>query len=188
MAAPDATENALVWIGQHHGQPKDHLYGIATAPYFGNWGDKVNRTDVTAPQLAQHLLEAARNYNTPKSKTAASQRRFHDMARELKIRSMAYEGGADLGQAPGQMRKEDLPRFVAVRAASQALPLTGEAVAAHFDWWFNSGGQEYFYYKDFSIYNKSGYFGLSNDPTKTDTPKYKAAIAAAKKHRATAGE
>jgi hypothetical protein len=55
-------------------------------------------------------------------------------------------------------------------------------VAEYLDWWFTSGGDEFFYYKDFSPYSRSGYFGLSNVPGKIDTPKYQAAIEAAKKH------
>ena len=182
LAVPDATVKAVEWIERHHGPAKQHLYGVASAMYFGNNGDKMGRADVTAEELAEHLRSAAGNWAKPGSKTGAAQRKFNELAKRTGIRTIAYEGGADLGQAPGKLRKQDLPRFIAARAACQAHPATGQALEAHFDWWFSNGGQEYFYYKDFSIYNKSGYFGLSNDPTKIDTPKYRAAIAAAEKY------
>jgi hypothetical protein len=182
LANPDATIKAVEWIERHHGPSKKHLYGVASAMYFGNNGDKMGRVDVSAAELAEHLRSAAGNWAKPGSKTGASQRKFNELAKREGIRAIAYEGGADLGQAPGKIKKEDLPRFIAARAECQAHPATGEALKRHFDWWFSNGGQEYFYYKDFSIYNKSGYYGLSNDPAKIDTPKYKAAIAAAKKY------
>ncbi len=52
------------------------------------------------------------------------------------------------------------------------------------NWWFTSGGNEFFYFEDFSIYNRSGYWGLTNHPTNLDTPKFKAAAEAAKAHPA----
>lgn len=186
LAVPDATVKAVEWIEHHHGPAKKHLYGVAPAMYFGNNGDKVASLEASAQALAEHLQSSAGNWSKPGSKTGAAYRKFHELAKRKSIRTIAYEGGADLGQAPGKIKKEDLKRFIAARAQCQAHPATGEALKRHFDWWFANGGQEYFYYKDFSIYNKSGYYGLSNDPTRIDTPKYKAAIAAAKKHTADA--
>ena len=182
LAVPDATEKAVEWVERHHGPAKQHLYGVASAMYFGNNGDKMGRSDVTGQELADHLCSAAGNWAKPGSKTGAAQRKFNELAKRAGIRTIAYEGGADLGQAPGKLRKHELSRFIAARVQCQSLAATGEALERHFEWWFSNGGQEYFYYKDFSIYNKSGYFGLSNNPTKIDTPKYKAAIAAAKKY------
>jgi hypothetical protein len=183
LASPGATEDAVSWIEKHFGPAKNFVYGVACAPYFGSGGDIVNSPDATAEQLAEHLLETAQRYSTPQSKTAASAKRFHDLAKRKGIHSIAYEGGADLGQSiPGKMSKPAEQRFIAERAKAQFLPTTGQAVGEYLDWWFNSGGDEFWYYKDFSIYNKSGYFGLSNDPKKIDTPKYHAAIDAAKRH------
>jgi hypothetical protein len=182
LANPGATEDAVAWIERNHGPAKQFIYGVAPAQYFGNWAEKINRVDLTPQDLAEHLVKAAQHPAKAESKTGAAQRRFHDLAKKNGIRSMAYEGGVDLGHPPGKMSKEVLARFLAARTAAQFLPEAGEAVAAHLDWWFSTGGDEYFYYKDFSIYNKSGFFGLSNDPTKIDTPKYQAAIEAAKRY------
>jgi hypothetical protein len=182
VANPGATEDAVKWIETHHGPAKQFIYGVACAPYFGANPKVVERTDITAAELAQHLLETAERYATPKSETAAKTKRFHDLAARKGIRSLGYEGGVDLGQAPHKVRGKVLESYIAARAQSQSHPVTADALDAYFDWWFGGGGQAFFYYKDFSIYNRSGYWGLSNDPSKLDGPKYKAAAAAAEKY------
>lgn len=182
LANPGATEDAVMWIDKHFGPAKDHIYGVACAPYFGTGGDVIKRIDLTAQDLADHLLETARRYSTPQSNTARAARRFHELADRAGVRSIAYEGGSDLGQAPPGVRGKILDSYVAARAQSQTLPTTGQAITEYLNWWFNAGGQEFFYYKDFSIYNKSGYWGLSNHPAHLDTPKYEAAAEAAKQH------
>jgi hypothetical protein len=184
LANPGATEDAIKWIETHFGPPRDHLYGVACAPYFGDNSAVTERIDITAEELAEHLMATARRYSTPQSKTAQGVRRFHELAQRKGIRSIGYEGGADLGQAPSKLKGKVLASYVAARSQCQVLPRTGEAIAEYLDWWFTSGGQEFFYYKDFSIYNRSGYWGLSNAPGKLDTPKYEAAMLAARKHPA----
>jgi hypothetical protein len=182
LAGYGNTEDAVNWLEKNIGPLKDNVYGIASAPYFGNH-TLANNPTATAEQLAEHLLATAKKYSTPASPTAGAARKFHDLAKRKGVRSIAYEGGADLGQGPpGKMSAEMAKQFVLQRAQAQTLPTTGQAVAEYLDWWFASGGDEFFYYKDFSPYSRSGYFGLSNVPGKIDTPKYQAAIAAAKKH------
>lgn len=180
LANPGATEDAVKWIETHVGPAKEHLYGVASAPYFGDNSAVTERIDITADELAEHLMTTAKRYSTPESKTARGVKRFHDLAKRKGIRSIGYEGGADLGQAPHKVKGRVLASYIAARAQSQTLPRTGEAITEYLNWWFNSGGQEFFYYKDFSIYNKSGYWGLSNHPRKLDTPKFQAAAEAAK--------
>jgi hypothetical protein len=182
LAGARATEDAMNWLERQYAPAKDHIYAVACAPYFGTGGDVVNRIDLTPEQLADHLLNTAKRYSTPESKTAEGVRRYHEMARKAGVRSIAYEGGVDLGQAPPKIKGDVRKAYVNARVQSQFLPVTGAAITEYFNWWFTSGGQEFFYFQDFSIYNQSGYWGLSNDPTKLDTPKYQAAVDAAKKY------
>ena len=177
-----ATENAVAWIEKHHGPVKGQIYAVACAPYFGDYKEITARNDLTAEQLGEHLLGAAKRFSTPESKSAEAARRFHDLAKKHGIASVGYEGGSDLGQAPGRLRGPELVAYVNARTKTQWLPTTGQAVTEYLNWWFASGGREFFYYKDFSIYNKSGYWGLSNHPSNLDTPKYRAAAEAAGKH------
>jgi hypothetical protein len=180
------TEDAVKWVEKQYGPLKDYVYGIACAPYFGNYGPATNVAS-TADELADHLLAAAKKYSTPASPTAAAAGKFHALAKSHGVHSLAYEGGADLGGPPGKMDQKLAQRYVAVRAEAQTRPSTGQAITEYLEWWFTSGGDEFFYFNDFSPYARSGYWGLSNIPGKIDTPKYQAAIAVAKKHPAGAG-
>ena len=184
LAKAKNIEDAVEWVEAHYGPAKQHIYGVACAPYFGNNAAVANRLDIAPQELAAHLMATAQRYSTPESKTAAGVRQFHELAKAKGIRSIGYEGGVDLGSPGANVRGKALENYVAARTASQFLPETGAAVSEYLDWWFKSGGQEFFYYKDFSIYSKSGYWGLSNQPAKLDTPKYRAAMEAAKKHPA----
>lgn len=177
------TEDAVKWVEANYGPLKEQVYGIACAPYFGNYGP-ATAVASTADELADHLLAAAKKYSTPASPTAAATGKFHALAKSKGVHSMAYEGGADLGGPPGKMDQKLAQRYVAVRAEAQTRPSTGQAVGEYIEWWFASGGDEFFYYNDFSPYARSGYWGLSNYPGKIDTPKYKAAIESATKHTA----
>jgi hypothetical protein len=181
------TEDAVNWVEKQYGPLKQYVYGIACAPYFGNWGPASSPT-ATADELADHLLEAAKKYSTPASPTATAAGKFHALAKSKGVHSLAYEGGVDLGGPPGKMDPKLAQHYVAVRAEAQTRPETGQAVSEYLDWWFNSGGDEFFYFDDFSPYARSGYWGLSNIPGKIDTPKYQAAIEAAKKHVAPAAQ
>jgi hypothetical protein len=183
LAGARATEDAVAWLERHHAPVKGHVYAVACAPYFGNWGTIAERIDLTAQDLADHLLKTARHFSTPENKSAEAARRFHALAKRVGIRSIAYEGGVDLGQAPPKVKGNVQTSYINARVQSQQLPETGQAVATYLDWWFAAGGHEFFYFQDFSIYNRSGYWGLSNHPRKLDTPKYQAAAEAAKKHR-----
>jgi hypothetical protein len=182
LADARGTEDGVEWIETHFGPAKQHIFGVACAPYFGNNAAVASRQDISPKEIADHLMATAKRYSTPESKTAAGVRQFHGLAKSKGIRSMAYEGGVDLGSPGAGVRGKALDAYIDARTASQLLPETGAAVTEYLDWWFKSGGQEFFYFKDFSIYSKSGYWGLSNHPNKLDTPKYQAAAEVAKKY------
>lgn len=184
LANSTATADAMKWIETQYGPAKNFVYGVACAPYFGTGGNISERLDLTPQDLADHLLTTAKRYSTPESKTAAGVRKFHEIARKAGVHSIAYEGGVDLGQPSHKFKGKELEVYVNARISSQKLPTTGEALSEYFNWWFNSGGQEFFYFTDFSMYSRSGVWGLTNHPTNLDTPKYKAAAAAANAHPA----
>ena len=182
LANSAGTVDALDWVAEQYGEPKTVLYAIACAPYYGAGYGPAKEPDATAEQLAQHMLRAAKAFSGPSSKTAPGVKRFHAAAARYGIKSIAYEGGPDLGHAPGRLPADALKRWEAARAAAQRLPQAGQSVTEFYDWWFKLGGDVAFHFNDFSRFNKSGIFGLSDRPDRLDVPKFEAAAAAAARY------
>jgi len=160
-ANPDILEHGLRYIEKNEGPPGDWLYGIAIAPYFGN-NDKamLKRTDLMIDDVCASLLrEAAESGDSRATRT-------HALARRYGLKSLAYEGGIDLGQYDAS---------VEAKTRAQFDPRTGRAVEAHLRAWFEGGGDEYTYFTHVSRYTKNGYWGLTDDTRKLDVPKYRAA-------------
>jgi hypothetical protein len=160
-ANPEILETGLRYIETNHGPPRDFLYGIAFAPYFGN-DDKaaLKRPDLTVDDVTALLLAQANESADVRAKSS------HDLAHRYGLKSLAYEGGLDLGQYD-----------VAVDAKTRAQfdPRAGDAVENHLRAWFASGGDEYVYFTLVSRYTKNGYWGLTDDVRRLDAPKMRAA-------------
>lgn len=148
------------------------LHAIAIAPYYANPGTP---TATTPQPYADHMLTTAKRWQAGQGDAIATINKFAALAKSIGGKLVGYEGGPDL--APGGDAAQ-----VAARAASQSLPGAGESLGIYLDTVFARGFDEFLIYKDFSPWNKSGYFGLSNQPGKFDGVKYKAAIAAAAKY------
>jgi hypothetical protein len=160
-ANPQVLETGLRYIEANHGPPRDFLYGIAIAPYFGN-DDKaaLKRADLTVDDVTAMLLAQANESADARAKTS------HELAHRYGLKSLAYEGGIDLGQ---------YDVAVDAKARTQFDPRTGDAVGRHLRAWFANGGDEYVYFTLVSRYTKSGYWGLTDDVRKLDVPKMQAA-------------
>lgn len=165
---------------RHIGDRASELYGLAIAPYFGDYG---LNPQWTPQQYADHLLRAAKAFGTDTSNTTRGVRQFKAICDRLGLKLLAYEGGADLGQAPADVktnaaRLADWERRV---AASQVLPETAEAVEVYLEWWRREGGAEFVYFNQISLHNKSGVWGLEALPGQRG-PKWQAWAAVAKRH------
>ncbi|MDQ3439851.1 MAG: hypothetical protein M3478_05820, partial [Planctomycetota bacterium] len=160
-ANPEILASGLRYIEAHYGPPRDFLYGIAIAPYFGD-DDKaaLKRPDLTVDDVTSMLLAQAEESADARAKSS------HDLARRYGLKSIAYEGGIDLGQ-----------HDVAIDAKTRAQfdPRTGDAVDKHLRTWFAGGGDEYLYFILVSRYTKYGYWGLTDDIRQLDVPKMRAA-------------
>jgi len=160
-ANPDVLETGLKYIETNAGPPGNFLYGIAIAPYFGN-GDKalLQRPDIAVDDVCAVLLREADESADARAK------RSHELARKYGLKSLAYEGGIDLGQ-----------HDVAVETKSRAQldPRAGRAIESHLRAWFDGGGDEYVYYTLVARSTKHGYWGLTEDVRHLDVPKFQAA-------------
>jgi hypothetical protein len=160
-ANPQVLETGLRYIEANHGPPRDYLYGIAIAPYFGNADkDALKRADLTVDDVTSLLLAQAPESADARAKVS------HDLAHRYGLKSLAYEGGIDLGQ---------YDVAIDTKARAQFDPRTGDAVERHLRAWFANGGDEYVYFTLVSRYTKSGYWGLTDDVRRLDVPKMTAA-------------
>jgi hypothetical protein len=157
---PQILAIGLRHIETNHGPPRDVLYGVAIAPYFGN-DDKaaLKRPDLTVDDVCRLLLDQGDEAADANAKAS------HALAHGYGLRSLAYEGGIDLGQYDASL---------AAKARAQFDPRTGESVENHLRLWFANGGDEYVYFQHVSRYTKFGYWGLTDDVRRLDVPKWQA--------------
>ena len=167
-ANPAVLETGLRYIQDNFGPPREHLYGIAIAPYFGS-DDKelLKRADLTVDQVCDVLLRTADESRD------ADALAHHALAKRYGLKSLAYEGGIDLRQYDAS---------VDAKTRAQFDPRAGQAVERHLRGWFDGGGDAYVYYTLVGRYTKYGYWGLTNDTRRLDVPKYDAAARVAREH------
>jgi hypothetical protein len=160
LVNPRVVEEGLTYIQRYAGPPSEHLYGIAAAPYFGHDKTVVARDDLTVDDVCNLLL----------SKTGSGNGKWvlqlHELAKKHGVKSVAYEGGVDLGQQA---------TCVDIKAQAQFDPRAGEAVERYLRNWFESGGDIFLYFNHAGRYQKYGYWGLTDDVRKLDVPKFQAA-------------
>lgn len=157
------------------GNRTQELYGLAIAPYIGNgYSDSWN-----AYGFADHVERTVERWLLGDGETTTKTRRHRELCDNHGLKLTAYEGAVDFGQFGNESAK----------AAAQELPALGRGCERYIDWWMKeSGGGEFFWYKDFSLWNRSGVWGLSNAPKKLDGPKFKAVARAAAKYPVTPGQ
>lgn len=162
-------EESLEWVEKYAGgEVKDHIHGIAVAPYFGNKKEVMNSEGLTVDRITEVMLErttAGNNHHVTD---------HHALAKKYGVKSMAYEAGVDLGQ----FRKS-----IDAKIQAQFDPRAGQAVETYLSNWFDSGGDLLMYYHLCGQYSRSGYWGLTDRIERLDAPKYQAAARAAKEFR-----
>ena len=80
-------DDVLNWINTTYGAPKDFIYGIASAPYFGEGGAASNAT----PQQVVTAMSANSDANVTRIQTLAQ------YADQWQLKHLQYEGGPDNG-------------------------------------------------------------------------------------------
>ena len=88
------------------------------------------------------------------------------LAEYYKIKSLAYEGGLDLGQSSASA--------VAKMQANKDTRM-GDIAKSELDQWFGCGNDLFMYYSLTSAWGQWGYWGLTNDPNSLTAPRYAAA-------------
>jgi hypothetical protein len=178
---PGIAEQVLKNIATYRAQPSSLLYGVATAPYFYLAHDLVGSTVATKEQLLQSMETSLRTDVEPYfaagvmnqgvfvrgpytggNYTGASHKALADY---YGLKSLAYEGGPDFGQNAANTTTKV--------AANRELKM-GELVKSEVTQWFGCGNDLYMYFSLSSAWDRHGYWGLTNDPTDLNTPKYAA--------------
>jgi hypothetical protein len=158
VVAPDQYGMILSWIKSTYGEPKKVLYAIAGAPYFNT--HKASKT-----ASVDELLQAMRQDSDDITK--AGRVPVIETATEYGLKALCYEGGPDSGGGD--------PTNIAHRIRAMRDPRMKDLVLHDMkDNWFDKGGDLFMYFTLTSAYNRYGMWGLTDDITKRNTPKYQA--------------
>jgi hypothetical protein len=186
FANPGIAEQVLKNISTYRGVPSSLIYGVATAPYFYLDENLAASTTATPAQIIESLGASLATENeaffgavvrengayvrkpyTGGDFTGASHKALADY---YGIKSLAYEGGPDLRQNPANQ----VAKLTASRDVQMAELVRREATK-----WFGCGNDLFMHFSLSSSWDRYGHWGLTNDPTNLDVPKYKAARAVA---------
>ncbi len=80
-------EDVLNWINTSYGPPKNYIYGIASAPYFGEGTPAAN----ASPLQVISIMTTRSDANVPNIRTLAG------FASQWQLKHLQYEGGPDNG-------------------------------------------------------------------------------------------
>jgi hypothetical protein len=176
-------EQVLKNIARYRGAPSNFLYGIAGAPYFTLPQETYTSTTLTVDGILQGLqrsvdvdfapyfttgmtVNGAFSRGTPYNGgdwTNATQKALADY---YKIKSVAYEGGLDLGQSSAS---------ATAKMQANKDSRMGDIAKSELDQWFGCGNDLFMYYSLTSAWGQWGYWGLTNDPNNLNAPRYVAA-------------
>jgi hypothetical protein len=186
-------EQVLKNMAKYRGAPSNYLYGIAGAPYFNIPEEMYNSTTATTIQILDAMQASVDNTNKNfvagiGGNTTNVQRGVaYDggdwknptqkaLADFYKIKSIAYEGGLDLGQSANS---------AAAKMAAVKDPRMGDIVRSNLNQWFGCGNDVFMYYTLTSAWAQHGYWGLTNNGKNLNTPRYQAAREIAEADRGT---
>lgn len=170
---PEVLKYALDYIAKQVGPPNQYIYGIAIAPYAtlsGNMWGRIQGGDpsVTGQQIVEdYRSSGVNNASAANSGTAA----FVAQARQYALHTRAYEFGFDSGQA-----QQDVAQKVAA-AHDRAM---GPVLTAYVNNWWAAGCEGLNWFTLTSADSSNGQWGLTADTYDANTPKYQAAVAAAR--------
>lgn len=165
--------DALAYVKAVHGDPKNYFYGIGSGSYTGLSDSDNARVDLDAAGTLQGIITNA-SWFRPKQELMTK------LAKSYGIRNIAYEGGLDitLPQAIADRIRNgtatDADR--ATLAARQDVHyLTGmqDFLVSLFKDWYNADGDVFCWFNASGQYAQYSW-GLVENPSNLDTPKYKA--------------
>ncbi|MEM8532065.1 MAG: carbohydrate-binding protein [Chloroflexota bacterium] len=156
----ESLKQQLDWLERNYGAPSDYLYGLAAAPYFNIPQEMREREDLTVDTILDALAD---DIEALREGTA----NYHALARYHNLKSLSYEGGQHLNGTESLETKLE----------AQFDPRMGELTTTYLTNWYADGGDLFTWFTLTSIYNQYGFWGLTDDVTNADTPKYQAALA-----------
>ncbi len=147
----------LAWVMASYGEPKSLLHAVAMAPYF-------NTEKAGATANVDQLIAAMRESS---DESVKMRREMIAVARQYGVLAMCYEGGPDSGGGS--------PQNIANRIRAMRDPRMEELVYRDLkNNWFDLGGDLFVYFTLSSSVSRFGMWGLTDDITNTNTPKFKA--------------
>ncbi|MEZ0326400.1 MAG: hypothetical protein ACAH95_10880 [Fimbriimonas sp.] len=155
---PAEYADMLEWVKATYGEPRTLIHGIAMAPYFNT---EHAGPSASVDQLIDAMLQASNDSVKMRKEMIA-------VANKYGVEPMCYEGGPDSGGGN--------PQNIANRIRAMRDPRMEELVYRDItNNWFDIGGGLFMYFTLSSPVSRYGMWGLTDDITKTDTPKFKAA-------------
>ena len=170
---PDVLKYALDYIEKQVGPPNQYIYGISIAPYAtlsGNMWGRIQNGDaaVTKEQIVEDYRSSGiGNSSLANSGTAA----FVAQAKQYGLHTRAYEFGFDSGQAQ---------QCVTQKAAAAHEPAMGPIVTSYINNWWAAGCEGLNWFTLTAADTSNGQWGLTADTYDANTPKYQAAVSAAR--------
>ena len=183
-ASPGIAEQVLGNMAKYYGAPNTLIYGVAGAPYNGLPEDIANSSSATATQILDALSASLESGTNPYFATGIGAYTTNyqrgvtytgggwkyptqkALADYYGIKSIAYEGGIDLGQVDANLAN----KMAAVKDTRM-----GTITKSYLDQWFGCGNDLFLYFTLTSQWDRWGYWGLTNNPKNLETPRYSVA-------------
>ena len=173
----------LKYMAKYHGPVSTLVYGIAGAPYIGLPESIFTSETATVDTLLSSLeQDVTGNYytafkeGTPYTGANWTQPTQKALANYYGVKSMAYEGGNDMGQANANLTNKLL---------ASKDPRMGTLTKNYLDQWFGCGNDVFMYFSLTSQWDRWGYWGLTNNPADLSGSKYTVAKEVAQSARST---
>jgi hypothetical protein len=162
IAIPGMLSIQLDYIERYFGKVATNIYGIAGAPYY-NLSDETRNDPAASVDKIVTELDARCDY--PKNGIAA----YHALAKAHGVKSIAYEGGVDLGQ---DAATTDIKNKIASHYDARMKAITAKYLQS----FYAGGGDEFVYYELAYTPNPHGHWGLTDSTLDLAQPKYLGAV------------
>jgi hypothetical protein len=173
----------LKYMAKYHGPVSTLVYGIAGAPYIGLpesiFTSETATVDTMLSSLEQTVINAyipGFKEGTPYTGANWTQPTQKALANYYGVKSMAYEGGNDMGQSTANLTNKLL---------ANKDPRMGALIKNSLDQWLGCGNDLFMYFSLTSQWDRWGYWGLTNNPTDLGGSKYTVAQQLAQSARST---
>jgi hypothetical protein len=139
------------YIAKVVGPPRDYVYAVAGAPYFGLDDAMVKNTNASVDDVLDNLSGAVdTNVNKVIPPVVA-------IAKQYGLNCFAYEGGPDVGQSTASLD---------AKIAANRSPKMTDLLVTYLKGWYADGGSLFMYFDLSSAYGQWGCWGLMDDVSK----------------------